>query len=224
MNKFDGLIKPGTYKLIINGLIGDLEVELIIPNNPNFDYIAFLGHPHSLQGGTMQNKVVTTLGKAFAELNIPSIKFNFRGVGNSIGEYDAGIGESMDMLELINYWKKIHTKAKVLFAGFSFGSYVSYRAAAIYKAQSGEDIVLITIAPSVNKYDYVEYDLSKDKWLVIHGDSDEIADFDDVYNFTKKFQPPLELIKFSDTTHFFHGKLIELKNCIVNYISKQLLV
>lgn len=223
MNIFAEYNQVGNYNLIVNGVIGDLEVELIIPENPDFRFLAIIGHPHSLYGGTMHNKVVTTLSSVYSKLNIPSIKFNFRGVGKSHGEYDAGIGESMDMLLLVKLWKEIYPKAKLFFAGFSFGSYVAYRAAAIFKLNSGESTSLITIAPSVNKYDYKEYSLDSTPWLIVQGDNDEIVDAKSVYDFAKSFTPSLKIFDFENTGHFFHGKLIELKSRLIDYLSPSLI-
>ncbi|MDF1757953.1 MAG: hypothetical protein P1U74_06610 [Legionellaceae bacterium] len=222
MNKFTDYDKPGTHTFLIEGEVGNLEVELIIPNSADFRYCAILGHPHPLHGGTMGNKVVTTLAASFKNNNIPSIKFNFRGVGQSSGEYDAGIGESLDMLIVAKLWKNLFPDCKILFAGFSFGSFVAYRAAAIYIDSLQEQTALITIAPSVVNYDYKEFSISSTPWLVVQGDVDEVVSADDVYEFVEKFNPPLPLLRFPDTGHFFHGKLIELKSQLTEYISKQL--
>ncbi|TID94430.1 hypothetical protein DIZ66_18465, partial [Legionella pneumophila] len=86
----DKLNTPGEHELMLEGLVGPLEAVLTVPEDVDTRYVAFLGHPHSLQGGTMNNKVVTTMARAFKELHIPSIRFNFRGVGQSGGHYDNG--------------------------------------------------------------------------------------------------------------------------------------
>ncbi len=220
MNIFATYTLPGKYNFILQGEVGDLEVELVIPQDPQYLFCAIIGHPHSLHGGTMQNKVVTTVAAAFANLNIPTIKFNFRGVGKSFGEYDAGIGESLDMLVIARLWQELYPNCKLIFAGFSFGSFVAYRAACMYMAENHEKNPLITIAPSVINYNYKEFADFAEPWLVIQGENDEIVDPQDVYNFVASFNSPLKILRFADTTHFFHGKLIELKEKLTTYLTE----
>lgn len=104
MSFADKLNSSGDHPLLLSGLAGQLEAVLSVPENMNPSYVGIIGHPHSLQGGTMNNKVVTTMARAFKELGIPSLRFNFRGVGQSSGSYDDGIGESEDMLALTKMW------------------------------------------------------------------------------------------------------------------------
>lgn len=212
MNIFAKYNSPGMHKFLVEGEVGDIEVELLIPDNPDFNFCAILGHPHSLHGGTMHNKVVTTSASAFSNLNIPSIKFNFRGVGKTAGEYEAGVGESTDMLQLANLWQAEYPHSKLIFTGFSFGSYVAYRAAIVKNAP------LITIAPSVLNYNYKEDVEYFAPWLVVQGEKDEIVAPQDVYDFVKSFAPELKLMRFQNTTHFFHGKLVELKTKLTEYL------
>ncbi len=218
MNPFASFTTPGVHVLPVDGLVGNLEVELTIPETANWERMAIIGHPHSLQGGTMNNKVVTTMVRAYKAIQIPTIRFNFRGVGQSAGEYDAGIGESEDMLLLARWWKESHPTAIIEFAGFSFGSFVAYRAACLYQQSVELKTALITIAPSVDHYSYQEFPLHQVPWVVIQGDEDEIVAAKSVHDFTQKFHPPLPLFTFKQTGHFFHGKLIELKDCLMNVI------
>jgi uncharacterized protein len=203
----------GEHPLILDGEAGSLEAILSIPLKPLTQYFALIGHPHSLQGGTMNNKVVTTLARVFKELGIPSLRFNFRGVGVSEGVYDAGIGESEDMIALAQLWHKIYPQAQFILAGFSFGSYVAYRAAhAFDKAK------LITIAPPVHHYDYTALTPSPSSWLIIQGDEDEVVPADLVYAFAKNHIPEIPVIQFPDTGHFFHGKLLVLKDALMQHV------
>ena len=206
---------PGTHQELISGPAGVLEVILEVPPNSDPAYFAVLGHPHSLQGGTMQNKVVTTLARAFRDLGIPSIRFNFRGVGGSSGEYDAGLGESEDMLYILHALGV--EEKKIFFAGFSFGSYVAYRALVHYKMQQAA--ALITIAPSVHHYDYGLSPLPENTpWLIVIGVEDELVPVEKVTEFAQQYVPPPIIEYFPDTGHFFHGKLIELKTVLQNHI------
>ncbi|MBL7480728.1 alpha/beta hydrolase [Legionella bononiensis] len=213
MQFIDKLNTPGEHSLLLEGLAGQIEAVLTVPETINSHYVAFLGHPHSLQGGTMNNKVVTTMSRVFKELGIPSLRFNFRGVGQSAGAYNDGLGESKDMLELVQIWHKEQPQIKLIFAGFSFGSYVCYRAA----AQSRPSI-LITIAPPVHHYDYREFDPQPEPWLIVQGDVDEVVPSTLVLDFAKDSHPILPVIEFPETGHFFHGKLMDLKTKLLDYL------
>jgi alpha/beta superfamily hydrolase len=162
MQFIDKLNTPGEHSLLLQGLVGQVDAVLTIPINTNVPYVAFLGHPHSLHGGTMNNKVVTTMARAFKELGIPSLRFNFRGVGLSAGAYDEGIGESKDMLHFVTMWQSEQPEIRLIFAGFSFGSYVTYRVASQCASS-----MLITIAPPVHHYNYKEFNPSPAPWLII---------------------------------------------------------
>lgn len=165
----------------------------------------------------MTNKVVTTMARAFKELGISSLRFNFRGVGQSEGSYDEGIGESKDMLFLASQWKKDNPHTHFLFAGFSFGSYVAYRAAAQFN-----HVMLVTIAPPVHHYNYLEFIPHPNPWLIIQGEEDEVVPASDVFEFAADSQPCVPVIHFPDTGHFFHGKLIDLRLHIMEFVQKYL--
>ncbi|MDI1353054.1 MAG: hypothetical protein PSV35_09885 [bacterium] len=216
MHFIDKLMKPGEHAFFLSGLVGQLEVILTVPAIMTSHSVAFLGHPHSLQGGTMNNKVVTTLARLFKELGIPSLRFNFRGVGQSAGSYDAGVGESADMIALASLWQKEQPQIKFIFAGFSFGSYVAYRAA-VQLPHS----LLITIAPPVHHYDYNEFPLNSKTWVIVQGDADEVVPYNQVMDFAQQIVPPIEVLSFANTGHFFHGKLIDLKSQLTLYIQTQ---
>jgi alpha/beta superfamily hydrolase len=207
------LAVPGEHPLFLHGMAGQLEAVLTVPEQIDSDYVAILGHPHSLQGGSMNNKVVTTLARTFKELGIPSLRFNFRGVGQSEGVYDAGIGESDDMLSLARAWQKERSQVKLIFAGFSFGSFVAYRTA----SQCAHNL-LVTIAPAIHHYDYKEFTPAPHPWLIVQGEEDEVVPPEMVFDFAKQAQPEIPVIRFADTTHFFHGKLIELKSRLTDYL------
>ncbi len=197
---------PGQHGLLLPGIVGLIEAELTVPEHFNHQYVAVLGHPHSLQGGSMQNKVVTTLVRTYKDLGIASLRFNFRGVGHTAGVYDDGFGESDDMLFLAKQFIDETPAVTLIFAGFSFGSYVAYRAAA-----QCPHALLVTIAPSVEHYNYEEFSTPPSPWIVAQGDSDEVVPAPTVIAFAKRQNPPLPVLMFEGTSHFFHGKLIDLK-------------
>lgn len=208
MRLTDKLNTPGEHTFLFPGVVGQLEITLTVPENPDTRYIALLGHPHSLQGGSMNNKVVTTLARAFKDLHIPNLRFNFRGVGNSAGCFDKGLGESEDMLFLASCCLKEQPHIKFLFAGFSFGSYVAYRAAAHFP-----HVLLITVAPAVLNFDYTEFSAPQ-PWVVLQGDDDEVVPLQAVLDFVALSPSISKVLRFPATGHFFHGKLIDLRACI----------
>jgi len=203
----DNFTSPGEHHLSLQGAVGQLESVLVIPPQIKYKAVAFLGHPHSLQGGSMTNKVVTTMARVFKDLGIPSLRFNFRGVGQSAGVYDDGIGESEDLLIQAQQWRKEQPDAQFIFAGFSFGSYVTYRTATQFPNSA-----LISIAPPVHHYDYQEFQPNPNPWLIVQGEEDEVVPAHLVIDFAKQATPAIPLVLFPDTSHFFHGKLIELKD------------
>lgn len=208
---------PGEHPLLISEGTALIEGILTVPDSQSDHFVALLGHPHSLQGGAMNNKVVTTMARAFKALDIPSIRFNFRGVGQSTGTYDDGIGESEDMLMLARAWQSTFPDAKFIFSGFSFGSYVAYRAAAQFAHH-----LLITIAPPVDRYDYQAFQPNPEPWVIVQGDEDEVVSTALVLEFVEQTMGLSSLIRFSDTGHFFHGKLIELKSCLIDAVRNQI--
>ena len=212
MNLTSNINSAGDYSFLFPGIVGQLELELTIPEYAHPDYIAIIGHPHPLHGGTMHNKVVTTLVRTFKELSIASLRFNFRGVGQSAGEFDAGIGESEDMLLIARAWLKERPTARIIFAGFSFGSYVAFRAAA-----QCPHALLITVAPPVHHFDYTAFNAVPTPWFVVQGDEDDVVPEDLVLAFVKP-RPSLKYLHFPKAGHFFHGKLLELKQRLIDAI------
>lgn len=217
----DYLTKPGVHPFLIDGPVGCLEGELTVPELVNTDFVAILGHPHSLQGGTMHNKVVTTMVRAFKELQVPSIRFNFRGVGQSLGTFDNGVGESADMLWLLRQWLATLPTKFVFFAGFSFGSYVAYRAIAHFQQSQTIPSSLITIAPSVVHFDYSASLIAPKPWVIMQGDCDEVVVPDEVFEFARVQVPEIPVLRFAETGHFFHGKLLLLKAQLLDVIRPQ---
>ncbi|MDF1678865.1 MAG: hypothetical protein P1U32_09250 [Legionellaceae bacterium] len=206
---------PGEHHGMLMGKEELLEARLMVPETVKTHYIAVLGHPHSLKGGSMQNKVVTTLARTFREQGIPSLRFNFRGVGASGGIYDAGIGESDDMCLLTQQLQQVVPQAKILFAGFSFGGFVAYRAAA-----QMDNALLLTVAPSVNHFDFEAFDTLPRPWVLLQGGEDEVISSSLVLQFAKKHS--ISALEFEKTGHFFHGKLAELKARVLQVLEDTL--
>jgi len=215
MNLAELCHKPGEHGGFLQGRVGILEACLTVPDEITGQHIALLGHPHSLKGGSMQNKVVTTLVKTFKALGIPSLRFNFRGVGESAGLYDAGLGESDDMLDLAELCQTALPQANLLFAGFSFGSFVAYRAA----SQIEHDL-LLTIAPPVNHFDFSAFPDDPAPWLLVQGDKDEVIPADIVLEFAETRD--ISVLRFDEAGHFFHGKLVDLKAQLLDAVREMI--
>jgi alpha/beta superfamily hydrolase len=208
---------PGEHALMLEGCVGSVEAILTVPESCQFTYVALLGHPHSLQGGTMQNKVVTTLARTFSAVGIISVRFNFRGVGQSAGVYDAGVGESEDMLQLAKQLQVVLPTAGLIFAGFSFGSYVAYRAATL-----SLHALLITIAPPVERFDYTVPRVNQAPWIVVQGSADEVTPMAALEQYLTETEAQVIFMCFENTGHFFHGELVTLKTRLMQMIQEKL--
>jgi len=209
----DIINKPGHHALSIAGSVGLMEVVVSIPENSRQDWVALVAHPHPLQEGSMNNKVVTTTGRALLNRQIPVIRFNFRGVGASEGVFDHGIGETDDLIYLVNLWQQSYPNAKWILAGFSFGSYVAFRAAQISLPK-----YLVLIAPPVHRFEYVLDENVFIPTVIFQGSDDEVVPAIDVAQFAKRFSPEVPIEWFPETGHFFHRKLIDLKNALDKWI------
>ena len=122
-------------------------------------------HPHPQHGGTMHNKVVTILERAMRELGLRTVRFNFRGVGTSEGEFDDGYGETDDLFAVVEWVRRTRPNDQLWLGGFSFGSFISLKAA--QNLQLGQ---LISIAPAVGRYGFAELSHPGCPWLIVQGD------------------------------------------------------
>ena len=173
--------------------------------------VAVICHPHPLHGGTLNNKVVHQLAKTFADLGAVSIRFNFRGVGDSEGEYDEGEGEYNDLMAVVKWALDRWPGLPLWLAGFSFGGFIALSA-----AQLVQPARLVTVAPAVNYFPERNLHLEDVDWLLIQGDADDIVPAEHVLTWIDELtcQPRLALIKGAG--HFFHGRLNELKKTIID--------
>ena len=202
--------------IIISGPAGALEAMITLPAaGTPAKAIGIVCHPHSLYGGSMKNKVVTTLARVFKDLGAVVIRFNFRGVGASEGAFDHGIGETDDLLAVIQWAQLAYPDHDLWLAGFSFGSYVAARTAAFLHAKITK---LVLVAPAVNHFDFAALPPFSCPTWVVQGDQDEVVPAAEVYDWIKHRTPPPELLRFPDATHFFHGKLKELQSELIRVL------
>lgn len=205
----------GSASTFIEGKAGDIEVLVTRPAKLSEQTpVVIISHPHPLYGGTMTNKVVTILAKTFAEINAITVRYNFRGAGQSEGEHDQGIGESADLSMLAEELRQWRPAAPLWLAGFSFGAYVTLRAQAAINPDK-----VILVAPPVSMYSFDELDEVTVSWIVIQGGQDEVIDALSVKSWVNERPEQPGLIWMEEAGHFFHGKLIELKEQLLERLA-----
>jgi alpha/beta superfamily hydrolase len=190
-------------KLSIEGPAGRLEIAVNDPGESRRG-VALVAHPHPLYGGTLDNKVVQTLAKAFVALGYCAMRLNFRGVGDSDGVFDEGRGEVEDFLALAEYARNTHGEGELAIGGFSFGGYVA--AAAAGKLQPAH---LVLAAPAVGRFPVGRVPGST---LVVHGEEDDVVPLKDVLDWARP--QALPVVVFPGAGHFFHGGLVALQRLV----------
>ena len=191
-------------RLAVTGPAGAIEVVRNVPA-PAPRGIALVCHPHPLQGGTLDNKVVQTLAKTFFALGYVAVRFNFRGVGQSAGSFDEGNGETDDALAVLaDAHQRFGDALPVVLAGFSFGSYVVTRAASRVDAER-----LVLIGPAVKRFPVLHVPADT---IVVHGEEDDVVPLADVFAWARPQQLPI--VVFPGSGHFFHGRLPQLARIV----------
>jgi uncharacterized protein len=176
---------------------------------------AVVCHPHPLFGGTMDNKVVWTVARAFEQLGAPAIRFNFRGVGASAGAYDEGRGETEDLLAVIAYGRRRWPQAALWLGGFSFGGVVAVRGAG---EAHPERVVLV--APGITKIDVSGAPPPACPWLIVQGDQDEVVPPQTVLAWARNLSPQPEITVLPGASHFFHGRITELREAVLAFLAR----
>ncbi len=173
--------------------------------------IAVVAHPLPTMGGTMDNKVVTTLVKTFAELGFAALRFNFRGVGASSGEFDGGNGELEDALSVVRHARQTFGDLPLILSGFSFGGYVQARASHHLHPQPHR---LVLVAPAVGRFamPHVPHDT-----LLIHGELDEVIPLADMLDWARPQQLPIVVLP--EAGHFFHGRLNQIREIVRHHFA-----
>lgn len=210
-------IAPGASQpFTIAGPSGELEALLDMPEKAAGANVAVICHPHPLHGGTMTNKVAHMLAKSFTAVNAPAIRFNFRGVGRSTGEYADGIGETDDAIAALDWAKARWPNAALWIAGFSFGGAVAIRAATQRNVKG-----LVTVAPAVDRVDIPTDQLPQCPWLVVQGDADEVVPAIAVNQWISSLPLTPDVVMLSGAGHYFHGRLNDLKKEVVAWLEMQ---
>ncbi len=192
-----------TERFVVDGPAGALEMVVNAPQHAPRG-IALVAHPHPQQGGTLDNKVVQTLAKTFFGLGYAAVRFNFRGVGRSEGMFDDGAGETDDALAALAHAKQRFGELPVALAGFSFGSFVQTRVAAVVAAER-----LVLVGPAVAR---IGDSAVPADTIVIHGEEDDVVPLAAVLAWARPRELPV--VVFPGCGHFFHGRLPQLTRTI----------
>ena len=208
--------EPGVVYL--PGPAGQLELAVDQPAEADARRgVAVICHPNPPDGGTMHNKVVTMASRALVECGIATVRFNFRGVGQSEGSFDNGRGEVLDLLAVARWAQAARPDDALWLCGFSFGAWVALQAARQLPLQQ-----MISIAAPVGFRDFTGVLPPACPWLLIQGDNDEIVDAAAVIAWASRQVPPPSIVRMADTGHFFHRRLLDLRGAIKNGVRKNL--
>jgi len=172
--------------------------------------VAVLCHPHPLHGGTMDNKVVQTLARAFVQLGYRAVRFNFRGVGGSQGRWDHGTGEVDDALAVIAAWRE--PAAPLALGGFSFGGYVAAQAAAKLAATGAQRPRLVLVGPATSTFAVPAVPADS---LVIHGEADDVVPLQATLDWARP--QGLPVVVLPGVGHYFHGQLTRLRDLVLRW-------
>jgi hypothetical protein len=202
-----------TRTLSLQGQAGHIEALLDEPAEGPVQGTAVIAHPHPLFGGTMHNKVVQTLSRAFVQSGWRAVRFNFRGVGASEGTYNEGLGEAADMCRVI---AQVAPEGPLALAGFSFGAFVtSHVVQALGDQRPPQRLVLVGTAASRFEVAPVAPDLHE-RCLVLHGEQDDTVPLVSVMDWARPQSLPITVIPGCE--HFFHGQLPLLKSLVVRHL------
>jgi len=202
--------------VLLDGAAGPIEALVAMPAGPPAG-IAVICHPHPLHGGALTNKVTYQLASCALKAGLVAARFNFRGVGRSEGRHDEGRGETEDTLAVVAWLRERAPGAALLLAGFSFGAFVSLKAAA-----RARPALQVSIAPPFKYFEGEPLPARPDApWLVVHGRDDEVVDYEATRAVLARYAPPPELATLDGVGHFFHGRLRDLESVVSAFIHRQ---
>lgn len=197
-----------TQKRHIAGPAGAIECAIDEPAQAHpLRGVVVICHPNPTQGGTMDNKVVQTLARAFVQLGYRAVRFNFRGIGASEGGWDEGRGEVDDALAVVAALRE--PALPLALAGFSFGGYVASRAAQRLPAEAPAERLAL-VGPATSRFDTAPVPADT---LVIHGEADDVVPLASVLDWARPQSLPVTVVP--GVGHFFHGKLPLLKDIVL---------
>ena len=202
-----------TQSFTVAGTVGSMECALDLPDPAQFPSplgIGLIGHPHPLFGGTMDNKVVQTLARAFLAIGYIAVRMNFRGVGATQGKHDDGHGETDDMALLYAYLQRTYPGLAIALAGFSFGTFVQAKLQQRLVEQDNAAQRLILIGCAAGKWPMPTVPADT---ILIHGELDDTIPLSAVMDWARPQDLPVIVIPGAD--HFFHRRLQHIKNYVI---------
>jgi hypothetical protein len=204
-----------TERLMLTGVAGHIEALRDRPAEATpLRGVAVIAHPHPLYGGTMDNKVVQTLARAFVQCGWQALRFNFRGVGASEGVHDEGRGETEDLLAVV---QQCAPAGALALAGFSFGAFVASQAlAALWPQRAIDKLVFVGTAAARFAVASVPPPLHE-RTLVVHGEHDDTVPLAAVLDWARPQVLPVTVVPGG--SHFFHGQLPLLKGLVVRHLT-----
>ena len=209
-----GFRPPVPRPVTIEGPSGPLEGRVEDPAEDSRPAaVGVICHPHPLHGGTMHNKVVHTVARAMQQLGTPTLRFNFRGVGRSAGQYGHGIEEVYDALAACEWARRRFRCDALWLAGFSFGAAIALQAAG-----QARPAKLVTVAPPVGRLLVTPVARPPCPWLVVQGDRDELVELPAVEAWVAGFDEQPRLVVLPGAEHFFHGRLVELRAEVLEFL------
>lgn len=200
-----------TEAVTLQGEAGAIEALRDVA--PDARGVAVIAHPHPLFRGSMHNKVVQTLARAFVQCGYTAVRFNFRGVGASAGIHDEGRGECADLLAVV---RQVAPEGPIALAGFSFGAFVtSHALAALWGERDVQHAVLVGTAASRNEVAPIPAE-AHGRTLVLHGEADDTVPLASVLDWARPQTLPITVIP--GIGHFFHGQLPLLRHLVVHHL------
>ena len=203
-----------TETVQFDGLAGKIDCAFDWPDEPAVGWALVL-HPNPAQGGTRDNKVVTTMARACVQQKLVAVRPNFRGIGLSEGEFDHGQGEMLDMAALVEQFRVRYPELAAgqwVLGGFSFGTSIGLQLFAQWQAQSRPLPNLVILAGSAAlRFRHFASAVPADA-LVIHGEQDDVVPLSEVLDWARPLDIPITVIP--DAGHFFHGKLLILRQLL----------
>ncbi len=212
---------PRAERLTLAGPAGGLESLIETPVSGEDSQAAQVAafavvcHPHPQFGGTLDNKVVHTLARAFNQLGAPAIRFNFRGVGTSAGTYDDGRGEIQDALAVVAWGRARWPGAALWLGGFSFGGSV-----AVWAAGEAAPARVVAVAPGITTIDVTGAVPPACPWLIVQGDADEVVPPQVVLAWSRTLVPAPEVAVLPGAGHFFHGRINDLRETVLAFMGR----
>ena len=203
--------------VLIDGPVGQLEALYL--DLPDATGLALICHPNPIQGGTMLNKVVSTLQRTARDAGLITLRFNYRGVGASAGTSEAGAGEIEDAQAVARWLLEKHPDLPLTLFGFSFGGFVAASLGGRLEAAGQSLRHLFMVAPAVMRLNEQNPLPQNCSLIVIQPETDEVVEPQQVYDWSATLPRPHELLKVAECGHFFHGKLTDLKDLVMPRLS-----